>query len=72
MIRSSPRIESDARIRAPHVKVRGRCLTLHLVEQEKQSNQAPVFLVEKAKVAATVASAVHLLESGSDIRTIQE
>ena len=27
---------------------------------------------EKAKVSATVVSAAHLLESGSDIRTIQE
>lgn len=54
------------------VKVWGRCLTLHLVEQGKQSNQASVSLVEKAKVSATVVSAAHLLESGSDIRTIQE
>ena len=50
----------------------GRCLTLHLVEQGKQSNQASVSLVEKAKVSATFGSATHLLESGSDIRTIQE
>ena len=50
----------------------GRCLTLHLVEQGKQSNQASVSLVEKAKVSATVISGTHLLESGSDIRTIQE
>jgi site-specific recombinase XerD len=28
--------------------------------------------VEKAKASATVVSATHLLESGSDIRTIQE
>jgi len=47
-------------------------LTLHLVEQGKQSNQASVSLVEKAKVSATVVSATHVLESGSDIRTIQE
>lgn len=53
-------------------KVWGRCLTLHLVEQGKQSNQASVSLVEKAKVSATVVSAAHLLESGSDIRTIQD
>jgi hypothetical protein len=44
---------------------------LYLVEQEKQSNQAPVSLVEKAKVAATVVSAAHLPESGFDIRTIR-
>jgi site-specific recombinase XerD len=47
-------------------------LTLHLVEQGKQSNQASVSLVEKAMVSATVVSATHLLESGSDIRTVQE
>ena len=28
--------------------------------------------MEKAKASATVVSATHLLESGSDIRTIQE
>ena len=53
-------------------KVWGRCLTLHLVEQGKQSNQAPVSLVEKAKVSAISASATHLPESGYDIRTVQE
>ena len=53
-------------------KVWGRCLTLHLVEQGKQNNLASVSLVEKAKVSAISVSATHLLESGSDIRTIQE
>jgi site-specific recombinase XerD len=47
-------------------------LTLHLVEQGKQSNRASVFLVEKAKVSATVVTATHLPESGSDIRTSQQ
>jgi hypothetical protein len=47
-------------------------LTLHLVEQGKQSDQASVSLVEEAKVSATFGSATHLLESSSDIRTIQE
>lgn len=54
------------------VKEWGRCLTLHLVEQGKQSNQASVSLVEKAKVSASVVSAAHLLESGSDVRPFQE
>jgi site-specific recombinase XerD len=47
-------------------------LTLHLVEQGKQGNQASVTFVEKAKVSAISASATRLFESGSDIRTIQE
>jgi site-specific recombinase XerC len=50
----------------------GRCWTLHLVVQGKQSIQASVSLVEKPKVSATVVSAAHLLESGYDIRTVQE
>jgi len=45
---------------------------LHFVAQGKESNQASVSLVEKATVSAAVVSAAHLLESGSDIRTIQE
>ncbi|MEQ1847920.1 MAG: tyrosine-type recombinase/integrase, partial [Nitrospira sp.] len=54
------------------VKAWGRCLTLHIVEQGRQGNQASVSFVEKATVSAISASATRLFESGSDIRTIQE
>ena len=53
-------------------KVWGRRLTLHFVEQGKQSNQASVSLAEQAKGSATVVSVAYLFESGSDVRTVQE